>query len=268
MSPGEDIGFAFHRVATLRADFNVTKIAWSQDSRMIAAGGARSAKIVVFDVAAKKIISQIDTRSPHLHDGHFLFTADGKKLVAAELNYQDDGQEAVAVVWDVQRGSKLDIITCPRRADSSCIHTGAKHMVLSPDGKTLIVNYTAYTGGPGFGTYDAETWQFRRAFGPPSPSTSAFAMSPDGRHIAAGTKRGKVEIWNFHSGEMVRALSVNVGVVRGLAYTRAGEILLTAGEDSELRNQSQDPKNGMGQSRSRTASMESTIRDHDWNQVL
>jgi len=63
---------------------------------------------------------------------------------------------------------------------------------------------------------------------------AAVAFSPDGATLAAGCADGTIRLWDIASGELRRAFSGHVGVVKRLAFAPDGRTLASQGEDRVL----------------------------------
>ncbi|PSR15645.1 hypothetical protein C8255_22005 [filamentous cyanobacterium CCP3] len=86
------------------------------------------------------------------------------------------------------------------------------------------------------------TWEQRFALSLPGVSANGLAMSPSGRAIATACSDGTVRLWDCTNGQAIhtfrRALGLlgpgHRGPVSAVAFTSAGDAVISGGEDSQL----------------------------------
>ncbi|WP_328549195.1 hypothetical protein [Streptomyces platensis] len=149
-----------------------------------------------------------------------LFTADGKSLLAADLN------RGRLRAWDMGRRTVRDL--------------GLKGMPLAvhPDGRLLVTWMLAEDGH----LIDLKTHQTLRQSLTGGRSRSA-AFSHDGRFLAVGDAEGRVTLWDGQGhhrlGQLPATNNGTLGAipeaVTALAFTSDGKTLATAGERGTLR---------------------------------
>src|SRR5207237_10901699 len=59
-------------------------------------------------------------------------------------------------------------------------------------------------------------------------------MSPDGRHVATGSKDKTAKVWNVESGTLVWDLAGHEGQVNGVAFSVDGKVLAPASADKTV----------------------------------
>src|SRR5262249_35143447 len=116
-------------------------------------------------------------------DEGLVFTPDGKTLVTVTR-----GGSIFVTRWNVADGKQLSRVTIPRP-----VAVDSPHLVLSPDGKTLVCRY-----GDGFqiDLYDTETGKPRYERSGMGSSISALAFSPDGKYVAS-SDRYETRLWDL-----------------------------------------------------------------------
>ncbi|MBT8484144.1 MAG: protein kinase [Phycisphaerales bacterium] len=62
-----------------------------------------------------------------------------------------------------------------------------------------------------------------------------LALHPDGRHLAAGSASGVIDIWNIETREKISELAGHQGVVYGVDYSPDGTRLVSGGNDTTVR---------------------------------
>lgn len=67
-------------------------------------------------------------------------------------------------------------------------------------------------------------------------SAGPLSFSPDGRLLAGTTwKEGRVTVWNVNTGEKIGSWHAHDGLANGVAFSRDGRALATAGSDGAVR---------------------------------
>ncbi len=85
-------------------------------------------------------------------------------------------------------------------------------------------------------------WEQRFALSLPGIVANGLAMSPNGRAIAAACSDGSVRLWDCTNGELIHTFRRSLGLlgvghrgaVNAVAFTYAGDAIVSGGEDSQL----------------------------------
>src|SRR6266567_3080347 len=150
------------------------------------------------------------------------FSADGRRVVTASDDH-------TARVWDAQTGKQTAILEG---------HDGrVRSAAFSPDGRHVLTASDDTTAR----LWDAETGKLIVNKGHTQPLRSAV-FSPDGTHIIATTSRGNTaRLWNLESGNSAvlqgnfRDLQGHSGAIGGAAFSRDGQLVVTASDDKTAR---------------------------------
>jgi RNA polymerase sigma factor (sigma-70 family) len=197
----------------------VTGVAFSPDSKLLAACTTASRVVRVYDVATGK-----ETHT--LAGGRFrcvAFSPDGKALAAG------DGNNAIRL-WEMPGGKAT------RPAEPH--HSGVHCIALSPDGKTMAAGTTFKT----VYLWDVATGRPPRRLEGHEQGVYPVAYSPDGKHVASGSRDGTARVWDTATGkELHKFLGYDSprdpdGVwVYGLSFAPDGKRLAGACHDGLVR---------------------------------
>jgi WD40 repeat protein len=95
---------------------------------------------------------------------------------------------------------------------------------LAGEGRQVLVS-----GVAGARLYDLETGQEVRRFQEEAEEVNQADLSPDGRWLLTGSFDGKVRLWDFAGGELVRVLGSHDGFVFSVAFSPDGRFAASAG---------------------------------------
>jgi WD40 repeat protein len=186
----------------------VTRVAWSPDSKHVAAASTgslkREADVTVWDAESGKRLQIFHTPSGHIDE--LLFSPDGRRLAAS-------GTEAVNV-WDSGTGKE--------------VYAGrGGRVAFRPDGRCLILTGT----DKGLEVTDAATGEKVGTF-PGQP----LAFGKDGqRLVTTDTLHERVKVWDVASGKELFRFESALGSERLFAFSPDNLRLATSGQDKSVR---------------------------------
>ena len=99
----------------------------------------------------------------------------------------------------------------------------------SPDNHKL-----AFSAGNTVYLVDAHTWRELQRWESHS-ATGSLAFSPDGQHLAAGSRDGQVRIWDVDTGRLVQAIAAHKKGVNKVVFSPRGGLLASGGNDGMAR---------------------------------
>jgi WD40 repeat protein len=201
-----------------RTTWDMNRVAFSPDGRLLAAPSSRRKVIVLWDVkTGKEVRSMAGTGSP-FRGSCPAFSPDGRRLAAHE--------DHLVRVWEVATGKELLPPDAHRQA---------------PSFVALLKDGTGVTGGDD-GTvrlWDSATGRQRRKIGVADMWVRAVAVSPDGRRLATSElgERQAVRLWDLRTGRPLYRLEGHgrYGGRRALAFSPDGKRLASWGDDMYLR---------------------------------
>ena len=65
-------------------------------------------------------------------------------------------------------------------------------------------------------------------------SASSIAITPDGKTLASGNKKGDINVYKFHTFKLITTFSGHTNEVVCLCFNHAGKILASAGYNKTL----------------------------------
>jgi len=203
--------------------------AFSPDGRQLATGGFDGI-INLWDV--ETVLQDKDPKpslrlEPTRRVWSVAFSPDGKYL-ASGSGYTGD-QKGELKVWDLR--SRQEVLTLSHFTDTvTCV-------AFSPDGRQLATTCQGLVQ-----LWDAQTGQEGMPFlrGPDSRRTGV-AFSPDGHllvsvgGVLSVSPDEEVQVWDAHTGQLIRSLSGHVGGLRCVAFSPDGRRIASAGLDQTIK---------------------------------
>jgi WD40 repeat protein/serine/threonine protein kinase len=204
-------------------------VAFSPDGRQLATGGF-DGMINLWDV--ETVLQDKDPKpslrlEPTRRVWSVAFSPDGKYL-ASGSGYTAD-QKGELKVWDLR--SPQPVLTLSHFTDTvTCV-------AFSPDGRQL-----ATTCQGSVQLWDAQTGREEQLFlrGPDTRRTSV-AFSPDGQFLVSVgaylsvSPDEEVQVWDAHTGQLIRSLSGHVGGLRCVVFSPDGRRIASAGLDQTIK---------------------------------
>jgi WD40 repeat protein len=239
-------------------------LAFSPDSRLLAAGGGSGSTVVVWNLETRRVVHRFTPPSdPQPHGDGLAFSPDGRMLANGDgghgallwdletnlmqklpergqdyvlsLAFSPDGTRVATVNnhYPLTQGELWDITRRPARRLSAWLADNAgglgTNVAFSPDGKLVA------TGSAGVVTLrDAKTGRPVRSLPIPNGYNGVVAFAPDGRTIAVLAHDG-AEIWDIKTGTQIGAALPgaspqydNPGGPGNLRYTRDGQLVMVS----------------------------------------
>ena len=191
-------------------------LAFSSDGRTVVSTGL-DGTVTLWDVRSATVRETLRGHSASASQPEF--SPDGKTLYTTS-------HDGTAIAWRIggDRGLGRPFEFTPGRAARDYRHPGAYVL----DGRLIAVGLK----GRGIGLRDGETLARAGAtMLKTGGEVNALASDPDGRMLAAGTRAGKVTLWDVASRSLrLGPFSVSKKSVEGLSLSADGTMLATAGQ--------------------------------------
>ena len=189
---------------------DVYSIAYSPDGQTLASAGD-DGKIRLWEPFTGQLKTTIEATT-ELHGVNSIsFNPDGKSLISN--TYEDD----MIQFWDIASGERLKTIKSP--PDTT------HHIVLSPDGNTLV---NAGSDGT-IRFWNVENATPIRTLNGYAEMFSDMAFSPDGNKVVAVSSGPSLRIWDTRTGNLIKTYFPDSVRIKSIAYAPDGVTLACAG---------------------------------------
>jgi WD40 repeat protein len=192
------------------------ELAFGRDGRLLARSSNR---VTVWPAGGNKPLLTLDV-------------GDGRPLeaVASGVAWTSSGALAIGApdgTVDLRSSSPAE-----RRTLGPPTNDWVSHVAVSPDGRRAA----ATTGNSErIRTWDAVTGESGASFEAEDHLLAALAISPNGRHLAAGGAEGMLEVWDLEKGTRILAERRHAGFIWSLAFSPDGAWIATGGQDATVR---------------------------------
>ncbi|HEV3258133.1 MAG TPA: sigma-70 family RNA polymerase sigma factor, partial [Gemmataceae bacterium] len=144
------------------------------------------------------------------------FSTDGKTLLLGTAG-------GIIHRWEIADGKELQALNKQARVAVAGMHTLPEDRTLvSTSGDGVIRRWDLKTGRE---VIEAESYEGR----------SAAAYSPEGRFVAVGDARGRIDLWDGQNGKLIRTVQRKGAGVWHLAFSPSGERLAAAEQSGTVR---------------------------------
>jgi len=205
----------------------VNAVAFSPDGRLILTGSgtvenSKDNSARLWDIETGRELRRFEGHTSGILS--IAFSAEGNQVLTG-------GYDKSVRLWDAATGRQLKILTEVR--------TFVTAVGFVPHGPYVVIG--AYLRAASL--WDSSTGTQVRTFtppGPPVPSVTALAVSPDGRTLAvAGEADHITRLWDVQTGRDLQTFQGHTGEVQSVAFSPDGKSLLSgSGEYGETRDYS------------------------------
>ncbi|MFL5338933.1 MAG: hypothetical protein ACJ8F7_02100 [Gemmataceae bacterium] len=145
------------------------------------------------------------------------------------VGWEPGGAEGELVAFDLQRRREV------ARFSAIDVSGNDFHGAIAPGGRALAV---ALDRNKGVRLWDLDRPGVRETLSFPATAGSdpvtALAWSADGRQLVAGTRSGRIELYDL-AGHSHKPLNAHVRAVKGIHFTKNAQTLVSVSEDGRMR---------------------------------
>jgi WD40 repeat protein len=170
------------------------------------------------------------------------WSPDGKTLAVVTkvektiLGFQYDRKGSAIKLWDVDKGQVRQTL-----AEDKEKGLAFQQVVFSADGKTIAATVSEVVTLPKelrirqvVKTWDAKTLALKKTLGGADAFVTCFALSPDGKRVAAGDAgKKKVELWDVGTGALERTFRTGEAQPFSVAFSPDGKSLVVGGQNRD-----------------------------------
>jgi WD40 repeat protein len=190
----------------------VRGIAWSPDSKQLAAVGADGLRI--WDVASGMVVRTLQGPENLIYS--VAWSPDGKQLALGMM-------DGTIKIWNVVTSTLVRTL----QGSENLIYS----IAWSPDGAQLA---SASADGT-FKLWDVATGTLVRIWQSSSGLVNTLAWSPDSKQLASGSVDRTIKLWYVATGNIVRTLKGHTNWVRSVAWSPDGKQLASASDDHTIK---------------------------------
>ncbi len=205
----------------------VWQIAFSPDSKYLAAASGDNDTVLVWEVASGKEVTRLKHESSVMS---VAFSPDGKYL--ATLSYDGTGNAGIARVVEVSSGKEVTRLEHGIEepfADGG--YGGTNLITFSSDGKYLITAVDL--------SGEVRKWEINSGKEVARLKHKAFLrdalLSPDGKYVATAGDDSTARVWEIASGKEISRLKHEGVDVWAIAFSPDSKYVATAGQDYTAR---------------------------------
>jgi RNA polymerase sigma factor (sigma-70 family) len=197
----------------------------SPDGKLLAVNFYIQSKMRFWDAASGEEVYPFGDAAPTA--GRAIFSPRGNLLAAL-----DPGKQTTVSIWDIRKGKKIRTIEGGERGSA-----GVRALAFSPNGNLL-----AFPRNTGVRVWDLAANKELYHLDPGAKTTmGCMVFSADGKLLAAASnprERGPdhaIHLWDMTTGKEVGALQGHEDVIRALAMSPKGDLLVSASFDNTIR---------------------------------
>jgi WD40 repeat protein len=190
-------------------------LTFSPDGMTLAATSGRNAKILLYDLAARRVRTTLLGEIPALS---IAFSPDGRYLASGARD------KKTVNLWDLATGRSRSLI---REA-----HGPIASVAFSSDGSLLAA---ACSIDRVVRIWDVSSGRLWRQFEGHTGGTNSLSFSPDGETLTTSGNDGYVKLWRVATGEQLARQDAQSGWLPNVAFSPDGQTLAATGSDNDLR---------------------------------
>jgi WD40 repeat protein len=208
-------------------------LAFAPDGKFLACGIGREARLYSLQTdSAPKLIAT--------HDGDVTsvaFTPDGSSILSASHDQTVQCTQVAGATMQWRAPGSFDVVNCISLSpDASLLATASSDWRVA---RATLPPGAANTGPGAIRIWDLRTGRMIRRLGDPSNQFLAVAISPGGKHIAAGAatrdNKGAVHVWDAQTGTETWSTNDDRSEILSVAFSPDGSSLAAGAADGSVK---------------------------------